>query len=256
MLDESVSSGILVWGISVPKTANGRRYWPDEIKAMAAERIDAGSSIVDVAREIGANESLVANWVRAASPKAPRPDFVELTPPRDDLRSRAATSASHSDLRIRIGDAEISVPPGYPAEQLAGILRAARAAVAPKDEDEESDTPASDMPEAEFSEQTEDAEETFGLDGAALPSPGGGRDRESPEERPGRPLSPRQLQLALRLAATFGTREGLLRCLDPDPGAVTLLGGMSPDDTKLLVARPAAARMPDPSNERGWTKLK
>lgn len=128
MLDESVSSETQVWGIAVPTTANGRRSWPDEIKALAAERVGGGSKIVDVAREIGANESLVAKWVRAATPRGDGPPFMELAVPPDPRGSATATAGGISDCRIRLGDAEIAVPAGYPAAHLTEILRAVRAA--------------------------------------------------------------------------------------------------------------------------------
>jgi len=126
MLDESASNGILVWGIFVPISANGRRAWPDEIKAMAAERVGAGSEIVDVAREIGANESLVAKWVRGAPSKISTQGFVELTRPREARKPQFATAPGQSDLRIRLGDTEISVPPGYPPAHLAEVIKAVR----------------------------------------------------------------------------------------------------------------------------------
>ncbi|MFE3836044.1 transposase [Pseudogemmobacter sonorensis] len=125
MLDESVSSETLVWGIAVPTTAKGRRYWPNEIKALAAERVGAGSRIVDVAREIGANESLVAKWVRA-EPKKPGPSFMELTLPGDAHVPLSATAVGTADLRIRFRDVEIAVPPGYPVAHLAEVLHAVR----------------------------------------------------------------------------------------------------------------------------------
>ena len=98
----------------------GRRspgsYWSDEIKAMTAERVRAGSKIVDAAREIGVNESLVSKWTRTATPKGDGPNFDELAPPRDVGGSAAVTG--NADLHIRPGGAEIVVPPGYPASGL------------------------------------------------------------------------------------------------------------------------------------------
>jgi len=65
MLDEKEGGDAVVWGIPVITADNGRRIWPDELKAMAVKKIEAGTKIVTVAKEIGANESLVAKWARA-----------------------------------------------------------------------------------------------------------------------------------------------------------------------------------------------
>ncbi|TKD25131.1 hypothetical protein FBT96_03860 [Rhodobacter capsulatus] len=72
MLDEGEGGDVVVWGIPVITADNGRRIWPDELKAMAVQKIEAGTKIVTVAKEIGANESLVAKWARAELPELPR----------------------------------------------------------------------------------------------------------------------------------------------------------------------------------------
>lgn len=90
-----------------------------------------------------------------------------------------------------------------------------------------------DEPDASAGDLAEAEAEPYEIGAFEPPSSKvGGRDQEPQEERPLHPLSPGQLQLALRLAATFGTREGLLRCLEP--GALTLLGGMTPGEAKPL----------------------
>ncbi|PYF05927.1 transposase [Rhodobacter viridis] len=89
MLDEKEGGDVVVWGCPVITADNGRRIWPDELKAMAVKKIEAGTKIVTVAREIGANESLVAKWARAELPELPRrgrpqgkaPQFVEVMAP-------------------------------------------------------------------------------------------------------------------------------------------------------------------------------
>ncbi len=44
--------------------------------------------------------------------------------------------------------------------------------------------------------------------------------------------SPQQISLALRLAASFGSRDAFSRCMEP--GAVTVLGGMTPGEIGVL----------------------
>ncbi|PYF06936.1 transposase [Rhodobacter viridis] len=142
MLDEKEGGDVVVWGIPVITADNGRRIWPDEIKAMAVKKIEAGTKIVTVAKEIGANESLVAKWARAELPELPRrgrpqgktvsqgksPQFVEVMAPSEPVRATRQTGAADAAAcQIRIGDAEISLRGDFPAEQLAEILRAVRA---------------------------------------------------------------------------------------------------------------------------------
>ncbi|KQB15298.1 transposase [Rhodobacter capsulatus] len=142
MLDEKEGGDVVVWGIPVITADNGRRIWPDELKAMAVKKIEAGTKIVTVAKEIGANESLVAKWVRAELPELPRrgrpqgksasernaPQFVEVMAPSEPVRATRQTGTPDTAAcQIRIGDAEISVGGDFPAEQLAEILRAVRA---------------------------------------------------------------------------------------------------------------------------------
>ena len=105
---------------------------------MAVQKIEAGTKIVTVAKEIGANESLVAKGARAKLPELPRrgrpqgksalerkaPQFVEVRTPSEPVRAARQTGAPDTAAcQIRIGDAEISVGGDFPTGQLAGILR-------------------------------------------------------------------------------------------------------------------------------------
>ena len=142
MLDEKEGGDAVVWGIPVITADNGRRIWPDELKAMAVKKIKADTKIVTVAKEIGANESLVAKWARAELPEMPRrgrpqgksasernaPQFVEVMALSEPVRATRQTGIPDAAAcQIRIGDAEISVGGDFPTEQLAEILRAVRA---------------------------------------------------------------------------------------------------------------------------------
>ncbi|MFE3836046.1 AAA family ATPase [Pseudogemmobacter sonorensis] len=65
-----------------------------------------------------------------------------------------------------------------------------------------------------------------------LPGEAAAQDGGAEAAQPDHPVSGRQLQLVLRLAATFGDRETFLRCLAP--GAVTILGGMVLEEVRPL----------------------
>lgn len=133
MLDGEVPEKVeRVWGFAVPTRSGGRRKWPEALRAMAVERIAAGEGIREIAEEIGANKSLVALWVKNAQREEPMPAFFEVVPPtavKPDRKPRmtVAPEAAAVTCRISIGDADIAIPPGYPADHLAEVLRAVRA---------------------------------------------------------------------------------------------------------------------------------
>lgn len=131
MSEENESDDAVIWGIPVVTADNGRRVWPDALKAMAAEKVAAGAKILEIAKEVGANKSLVAKWVNARRPAErgdDSPKFVEVSGPREPhgtMRKKEADEAAV--CRIRIGDAEVSLDGDFPTSQLADILRAVRA---------------------------------------------------------------------------------------------------------------------------------
>lgn len=134
MLDGEVPERVdEVWGIAVPTRSSGRRKWPEALRAMAVERIAAGKGIREIAEEIGANKSLVALWVKNAKGEDTSPAFFEVVPPsavkpRHQIPAQAVAESSTPTCRITIGDADIAIPSGYPADHLAEIIRAVRAA--------------------------------------------------------------------------------------------------------------------------------
>lgn len=130
MLDGEISNTATVWGIPVPVASDGRRRWPDAVRAMAVERIAAGARIMDIAAETGAHKSLVAKWVREARADgtADAPAFVELLRPAPDKAparnggghnalsapvTPPASPAATAECRIRLGDADIIILPDY-----------------------------------------------------------------------------------------------------------------------------------------------
>lgn len=132
MLDGEVLEKVdRVWGFAVPTQSGGRRKWPAELRAMAVERVAAGEGIREIAEEIGANKSLVAVWVKNAQREDPAPAFFEVVPPTAEKpscgqRATIAPGDAVTTCRIRVGDADITIPPGYPADHLAEVLRAVR----------------------------------------------------------------------------------------------------------------------------------
>lgn len=132
MFDGEQDASRVIWGHPVPKKSNGRYMWPEQIKVMAAERVAAGATIAEVARELTANESLVGHWirnlrggkpVRQAKPEPSAPEIIEIIG-IDDLPG--STTGTGSCI-IQIGDTRLTIGPGYPAAHLTEILRAVRA---------------------------------------------------------------------------------------------------------------------------------
>ena len=72
---------------------------------------------------------------------------------------------------------------------------------------------------------------------------------ESGATRPARPLPAREILLALRLAATFGSEAAMTADLLA-PGALTMLTGMTPLEAEVLSRLVGKALLPD-----GWTVL-
>lgn len=133
MLDGEVPEKVeKVWGFTVPIMNGGRRRWPRALRAMAVEKVADGAGIREIAEEIGAHKSLVALWVKNAQSESSVPAFFEVVPPTalhpSHRQSRAVASEDDpAPCRIRIGDTDIAIPPGYPADHLAEVLRAVRA---------------------------------------------------------------------------------------------------------------------------------
>lgn len=72
-----------------------RRYFPDEFKRQAAERVEtSGLSIMDVAAELGVHETQLRRWVRqfgtAGTGSARRPLTQAQTPTPADLAAENA----------------------------------------------------------------------------------------------------------------------------------------------------------------------
>lgn len=125
MQEDTAEGTVKVWGFHIPMKSDGRRSWPDEIRAMAIERIAAGAKISDIVAETGAHKSLVAKWVRTAKPSAlpsdAMPAFIELVPSsrtsaasesNASTVSRAGGSLGAATCRIRIGGADVEIPAG------------------------------------------------------------------------------------------------------------------------------------------------
>ena len=141
MPDGATPDTVTIWGFAAPALSSGRRSWPDALREKAAAKVPAGAGIKQIADEIGTSKSVVARWVRDARGIAPAPEFIEAVPPapaKAPSRSAGkgigaampvelpAVSTTMAECRIRIGDAEIMIPAGYPTSHLAEVLRAVR----------------------------------------------------------------------------------------------------------------------------------
>ncbi|WP_092902471.1 hypothetical protein [Rhodobacter sp. 24-YEA-8] len=74
----------------------------------------------------------MAIWVKNAQRKDSAPAFFEVVPLTEVKSSRKQSKAvgpdhAASTCRIRIGDTDIAIQLGYPADHLAEVLRAMRA---------------------------------------------------------------------------------------------------------------------------------
>lgn len=107
---------------------------------MAVRKIAEGVKARAVAREIGITDGLIHKWMKSLQDHDGAPDFVELLPPEEVAETPAAQPsvpqpspaqppASPPPCVIRLGLAEVVVPPGFPVGDLTGILSAVKAAI-------------------------------------------------------------------------------------------------------------------------------
>ncbi len=127
MLDEQSGDGLEVWGVRVAVSREGIRAWPAELKNLAVQKVGAGAKISEIADELGVRPALVSKWIKAARSKDATPAFVEVMAPANASLNRPALSHGTGQACVlRLVDVEISVPKGFPSDELAGILRAVR----------------------------------------------------------------------------------------------------------------------------------
>ncbi len=129
-----------VWGFTVTRSKSGRNVWPPELKREAARRmLDDGLPPVDIAREIGANDCMLRDWlkderVRRASVRHPSAGFAEVTVGDTEASAPALPRSGEpvpdqaATIAISIGDARIEVPVDLDEGTLSKFIRALRAA--------------------------------------------------------------------------------------------------------------------------------
>ncbi len=129
-LDGAIPDTVTIWGIPVPVLPSGRHRWPSALREMAAAKVLAGAQVQEIAKELGTCNSVVADWAKRARAAAPAAAFIEvLAPGTAKAPAKPPTdSVSTGECRIRLGDAEITIPAGYPASHLTEILHAVRSA--------------------------------------------------------------------------------------------------------------------------------
>ncbi len=124
MLDAEAKNGQEVWGFKVAVNGKGARVWPEELKRVAVRKVADGAKAIDVAKELGVTAGLFHKWLKAAKDESSAIDFVELLPPTKTVTKTAEMRPTAHGCVIRLGQAELVVPPGFPANDLSGILRA------------------------------------------------------------------------------------------------------------------------------------
>jgi hypothetical protein len=125
MLDLGTSKDHEVWGIPVAVRPNGRRCWPNAVKALAAQKVAEGERIEDVALAAGAHPSLVAKWVSDSKIEVSPQGFVEVL----QAKPKVEPTGIGNGYQIRIGDVEINIASGALPTDLAEVLRAVRASL-------------------------------------------------------------------------------------------------------------------------------
>lgn len=139
-MEDGVGKQDEVWGIAVAVNSRGARVWPAAVKEMAVRKITKGVKARAVAREIGITDGLIHKWMKSFKDQDGAPDFVELLPPEEVAETPAAHPsvpqpataqplAAPPACVIRLGLAEVVVPPGFPTRDLTGILSAVKAAI-------------------------------------------------------------------------------------------------------------------------------
>lgn len=72
MSDNEAHGPVVVWGIPVPRKANGLHMWPDELKTEAARCVLAGETVAAIVRDIQANgPSSESGCAITRTPRAP-----------------------------------------------------------------------------------------------------------------------------------------------------------------------------------------
>lgn len=110
-----------------------RRLWPEAVRRAAMERVEAGVSVIDVARQMGTSPSVIHRW-QAALRKAGRPSaapaFLEIRPvgaaPFVKEVAPAAPVVSTGTCTIRLPGADIVVDAAFPVDRMAAIVAALR----------------------------------------------------------------------------------------------------------------------------------
>jgi hypothetical protein len=111
LVDDVQKSDLVVWGIPVPVTPRGALIWPAEIKKMALAKLADGAGPIEVARELGATQSLSCKWSGATKNEADAPALVELMHPAlSHQRPESGQTGHTSSLRLAAGRSRIRYP--------------------------------------------------------------------------------------------------------------------------------------------------
>ncbi len=127
MLDAEARNGQEFWGFKVAVNSKGTRLWPEELKRAAVDKVTNGAKTTEVAKDLGITVGLIHKWLKAVKEADSSIDFVELLPPTKTATKTVETRPLAQGCVIRLGQAELVVPPGFPADELSGILQAMKA---------------------------------------------------------------------------------------------------------------------------------
>ena len=123
----------------VPRSANGTRVWPEEVKArIVAETYDEGATVAGVDRRHGLSRTQLSDWRRLARQGLLAPVAgagsdpfglvpVTVTPPSGATEDGGAASAT-GGIAIELADIRVVVGPGFDEAHLVRALRGVRSA--------------------------------------------------------------------------------------------------------------------------------
>lgn len=126
------------FGYMVPVGKDGRRLWSKGFKEKIGKRLALGRlSIEEVEKKCGLPKSVLNEWKRDAEDALenkssdrllPKAVFAELKMKKDNTSAPAPISTPIGKIIFKHGECEVTLPPNFPVDQLAKLIRTLGAA--------------------------------------------------------------------------------------------------------------------------------
>ncbi len=115
----------LIFGYSVPKTNDGRRLWPHELKRLVVDKLVAGEMKAKaLARACDVDSSMIYQWKMEVEGKLPKVQQAQPEEPMFAEVQLVKPSLPKPNIRLRKGDLLLELPPDYPPVSIAKIMAA------------------------------------------------------------------------------------------------------------------------------------